>query len=189
MSRTHHALVLLATLAAAPFAAAKPQKVGLAGEPLDRFPYFHTVRSFHAGSAVRIAVDLARLPRLAGATCSTYVIDSGTVAAGTLVDVRPQGPQAVTFDGATIAQNTVIVAQPDELDADAGAGLGVGYDVVLDCDRDGVLGDADLIDGRQAGCERAGGAGGVILATGLLSAWVPAKRAARVDPMVALRCE
>ena len=43
--------------------------------------------------------------------------------------------------------NTFLLAGPGELSADAGAGLGVGYDVVIDIDRDGTLSDPDYIDG------------------------------------------
>ena len=39
------------------------------------------------------------------------------------------------------------VAAASTLNADAGAGLGVPYDVVLDCDRNGSLNDDDFIDG------------------------------------------
>jgi hypothetical protein len=41
------------------------------------------------------------------------------------------------------------VAGPSQLNANAGTGLGVGYDVVLDCDRNGTLSDGDFIDGQR----------------------------------------
>jgi hypothetical protein len=47
-----------------------------------------------------------------------------------------------------VQDNTFVIAAPLALDHDPVAGLGVGYDVVLDCDGDGSLGAGDAIDGR-----------------------------------------
>ena len=46
----------------------------------------------------------------------------------------------ITFDGATIQDNTYQIAIPYELEADAGIELGYAYDIVLDCNRNGYLG-------------------------------------------------
>ncbi|HEX6097698.1 MAG TPA: hypothetical protein VF432_15330 [Thermoanaerobaculia bacterium] len=40
------------------------------------------------------------------------------------------------------------MAGPNELNANAGMGLGVPYDVVLDCDMNNALSDGDFIDGQ-----------------------------------------
>jgi hypothetical protein len=68
-------------------------------------------------------------------------------AARDLVDVRPDGADTKTFSGESIEDNTWVVAEPYELSSDAGIDVGVGYDFVLDCDQDGLLGPADYIDG------------------------------------------
>ncbi len=64
-----------------------------------------------------------------------------------LDDARAGGPDLRAIGGATIQENTFLLAAPFALDADAGAGLGVAYDVVLDVDRNGTLNDGDVLDG------------------------------------------
>ncbi len=131
-----------------PFAVTEAQ---LAGNSLTAYPFFEYVRAFNENATVAVAVDPGRFPELFGLTCDLFVVEARTatewMADQSLVDVRPPGPQTVTFDGTTIQGNTFLVAAADELDADAGSDLGVGYDVVLDCDRDDLLTDGDYIDG------------------------------------------
>lgn len=123
----------------------------LAGNPLSQYPHFEYVRAFNANAPVSVAIDPTRFPSVAGQTCDVYVTAPKTAAQWTadptLTDLRPGGSQTVAFTGATIQANTVQVAVAGALSADAGAGLGVGYDVVLDCDQNGILGAADVIDG------------------------------------------
>jgi predicted permease len=68
----------------------------------------------------------------------------------------------------------------------AAAGVGIGVP--------GALGLTRLIQSNLYGVEPSDpvtvvGAVVVLLAVAILAAWIPARRAARVDPMVALRCE
>ena len=50
---------------------------------------------------------------------------------------------------ALIGENVFTLAAPG-LDCEGGTRFGVGYDVVLDCDRDGVLTQGDYLDGGDA---------------------------------------
>jgi hypothetical protein len=54
-----------------------------------------------------------------------------------------------TFVATNIQANSFQVAAPSELSGAAGTGLGVGYDVVLDCNQNGLLDADDYIDGRN----------------------------------------
>ncbi len=129
----------------------------LAGVVLDEFPFFAYVRAFNANGPIDLAIDPARYPGVADQTCDVYVVAARTAGEWSvdpdLADVRPDGPQTVTFGGMTIQDNTVRLTDGGVLDADAGVGFGVGYDVVLDCDQDGTLSGGDWIDGlgREAG--------------------------------------
>lgn len=123
----------------------------LAGNALAQFPFFEYVRAFNEDSGVEIAIDPVRRPEIAGRMCDVYVVAAKTesewTADPTLIDVRPGGPQTVTFSAASIQANVVTAVEPGELSGDAGPGLGVPYDVVIDCDRDGLLSEVDVIDG------------------------------------------
>ncbi|MGD8451965.1 MAG: hypothetical protein PVJ57_09125 [Phycisphaerae bacterium] len=127
--------------------------VELAGNSLAAYPYFTYVSAFNAGKSVEMAIDPTMYPDIIGTTADVYVVASKTAADWqtdpALVDVRTGGPQTVAFGGTTIQDNTIVL-DTGTLDADAGTGLGVSYDVVLDCDQDGVLSGGDYIDGRSS---------------------------------------
>jgi len=122
----------------------------LAGSSLDDYPYFQYVRAHNENTVLEVAIDPTRFPDITGETCDVYVVDAKTEAQWdgdkTLADVT-SGVETKTFSGTTIQQNTLQVAAAYGLDADAGIGLGVPYDVVLDCDQNGVLSGGDYIDG------------------------------------------
>jgi len=132
-------------------ASAAITKTELAGNSVPGFPFFEYVKAFNANAPVKIAIDPTRFPSIVGRTCDIYVVNakSGSqwIADPSLTDVRPGGAQTQTFGGTTIQANTFQIAGPSVLNANAGTDLGVGYDVVLDCDRNGTLSDGDFIDG------------------------------------------
>ena len=124
----------------------------LAGNALDGFPGFEYVRAFNESLPLTIAVDPAHHPQAVGRTADVYVVASKDAAQWDadplLVDVSGDGADTVVF-GATLADNLVTV-DDGLLSGDAGDGLGVGYDVVVDFGRDGRLDPEDLIDGYGA---------------------------------------
>ncbi|MCI0538415.1 MAG: hypothetical protein L0Z50_24675, partial [Verrucomicrobiales bacterium] len=144
---TFVALSLLSPLSAE----AAITKTELAGNSLAQYPFFEYVRAFNVNAPVKVAIDPTRFPAIVGCTCSTYVVNHKSASDWTtnpaLVDVTPGGMLAHTFIAGTIQANTFEVAAASTLNANAGAGLGVPYDVVLDCDRNGSLSDGDYIDG------------------------------------------
>ncbi len=124
--------------------------VELAGNPLGAYPNFEFVRAFNEGSAVSVGVDPSRHPAVVGVTADVYVVASKTAsewqADPSLVDLTGDGAEVATFVAGSITANTFTV-DTGTLSGDAGVGLGVGYDVVVDLNRDGLLDAADLIDG------------------------------------------
>ncbi len=129
------------------------QGAQLAGRSLTVYPWFAHVTAFNADAAVELGVDASRLPSLAGQTCDVYVVQARTdadwCAMPALVDARGAFDTR-TFVAGGIQANRFPLVAPGQLSADAGTGIGVGYDVVLDCDRDGRLGSTDWIDGLGA---------------------------------------
>jgi hypothetical protein len=124
----------------------------LAGEGLGQFPFFHYVRNFNPNETIQVALDPTRFPSWVGSNCNLYVVaarsEDGWVIDDSLIDVRPGGAQAIAIGAKDVQSNTFTVATAGALNSDAGAGLGVGYDVVLDCNTNGILDSGDLIDGR-----------------------------------------
>jgi hypothetical protein len=129
---------------------AEPTATELAGNSMSGYPYFQYVRAFHEGGTVKLAIDPFRFPNLTGA-CDIYVVENKSagqwVTDPSLEDVRPGGPQTETFGGATIQDNTFSITGAAGLSGDAGTGLGVGYDLVVDRNRNGLLDAGDVIDG------------------------------------------
>ena len=131
----------------------------LAGHPLGSFPWFHYVQSINVDRGVTCGLDPSRVPVVLGQTFDAYVVAARTVAQynanSALLDVRPGGPTTMTVVPAGLVTNSFLLAGPNTLNAinaftlnpNAGSVLGVGYDIVLDLDQDGVLGAGDLIDG------------------------------------------
>ncbi len=130
-------------------------RIDMAGHSLVAHPWFHVVQDFNDDESVEIAVDprLATAVDLVGQTCDAWIVAAKTLdewdADASLVDVRADGPTPVVI-GDTLADNRFELAAPGVLSSDAGAGLGVGFDVVLDCDESGAFDAGDVIDGGDA---------------------------------------
>lgn len=125
-------------------------EANLAGESLVRYPYFQYIRAINEGDVVDVAVDPNLYPSVVGVTADIYVTapktQLGWDADPTLVDVSSDGADSFTFVAGSIQSNRVTV-DPGSLSAAAGDGLGVGYDVVVDLNQNGILDGGDLIDG------------------------------------------
>jgi len=132
-------------------AAAAITKTELAGNSLAQKPFFEYVRAINVNAPVKVAIDPSRFPAIVGHTCNIFVVShksqSDWASNPALSDVTPGGAQSATFTATNIQANTFQVAGPNELSANAGLGLGVGYDIVLDVDNSGTLSDGDFIDG------------------------------------------
>jgi hypothetical protein len=138
--------LLLCLLPVAAFAQAT--RTELAGNPLPQFPFFEYVRAINVNAPVNVAIDPFRFPAIVGDTCDVYVVAHKTnwAASPGLVDVTPGGALTRSFVAGSIQANTFEVAPASTMNANAGAGIGVPYDVVLDCDQNGSLGAGDFLD-------------------------------------------
>lgn len=119
----------------------------LAGRSLGSYPLFEFVRSLNSDEQVEVAVDTSRFPALSGETADIYVLETRNfwLLGSALVDVTGS-PVTFGFSGAGISANRVVVAGPGELPSDAGTDVGVGYDVVIDVDQNGLLDAGDFLD-------------------------------------------
>ena len=121
----------------------------LAGISLATKPWFEYPRTFNEGSAIEVAVDPARYPAVVGVTADIWVTASKNPTQWrsdrSLVDVAG-GPLSVTFAAGSITSN-VWTVDAGTLSGDAGASIGVGYDIVIDLDGSGDLSRGDLVDG------------------------------------------
>ncbi len=123
----------------------------MVGKPLTGYPYFQITSSINEDDSIFVAVDPSQYPSVIGEALDIYIVQSKLMSewlsSPTLIDVRPGGPRTVICQGSTIQENTFLSASPYILASQEGYGLGVGYDAVLDLDRDGLLSAGDLIDG------------------------------------------
>jgi len=121
----------------------------LAGNPLATYPSFEYVSAFNEGAQIGVAVETSEYPEIIGRTGDIYIVNAKTraewIANPNLVDVGG-GAQTQTFSAGPITANRFLV-NAGTLSGDAGAGLGVGYDIVIDLNQDGVLNGDDFIDG------------------------------------------
>lgn len=144
--------IVLFALCAGP-ALAVVTKTELAGHSITQYPYFNYVKAINENESVEVAIDPSRFPAIVGQTCDIYVVAAKKTVQWdvdpTLTDVTVGGATTVVLSATNIQANTFTVAVPFELSGSAGTGLGVGYDVVLDCNQDGLLNANDYIDGRN----------------------------------------
>ncbi len=129
-------------------APADGQPAQLAGNSLPAYPSFQYVRAFNTDAPVQVGVDTTRQANLAGKTVDIYV--AAAQSAWTLGDALADaglGPETHTFASGGYTGNVVQVAGAGELSAAGGTTLGVGYDVVIDVNRNGRLDAGDYVDG------------------------------------------
>ena len=145
-------LMVLGTMLTSYAAMAAVTRTELAGHSIATYPFFEYVKAINVNDTVEIAIDPTRFPAIAGQTADIYVVAAKSTlqwnANNTLIDVTPGGFQTQFFSAANIQSNTFVVAGANQLSANAGLGLGVGYDVVIDVNQDGLLNGDDYIDGR-----------------------------------------
>ncbi len=162
MTRTTLITALVAALFAPAFSAsalggstpAQPAGIRhaqMAGRSIAKYPYFETVKDFNQGDTVEFAIDPNRYPFLVGKSANVYVIRTRLGSRITknpppLFDCTGSGPKPITFQAGTIQANTIALAN-GTLSGAAGLHLGVGYDIVVDLNTNGVLDDGDLVDG------------------------------------------
>jgi hypothetical protein len=127
-----------------------PLATQLAGNPLAAYPHFEYVAAFNEETTVSFAIDPLRFPELSGQTCDLYIVAARTLEQwdtdATLVDVRGAS-QEVTIGAGSIQNATIALTGSTGLSGAAGTGLGIGYDLVCDVNRNGTLDGADVIDG------------------------------------------
>ncbi|MEE9395347.1 MAG: hypothetical protein V3W41_22875 [Planctomycetota bacterium] len=132
-------------------------RTALAGIQTGNAPGFSPVQSFFGGNEIHLGANTQRFPFLAGKTVDLYLVpakDAATWAIDTsLNDVSCDGIDTVQLDGSGLSNNVYLLDAGCAAPANA-VPIGMGYDVVIDVDRDGQLGDGDFIDGAadQAGC-------------------------------------
>ncbi|MHC4823587.1 MAG: poly(ethylene terephthalate) hydrolase family protein [Planctomycetota bacterium] len=121
----------------------------LAGHPLSDYPNFEYSTAFNEGDPIGCAVETSRYPYIIGRTGDVYLVAAKTraewIADPSLTDVG-SGPITRTFVAGPISANAFLL-DPGTLSGDAGADVGVGYDVVIDLNQDGELNEDDFIDG------------------------------------------
>jgi hypothetical protein len=134
------------------------QDTQLAGNSLNKYPYFEYVKAFNVDATIYVAVDPTLHPQISGKTANIYIVEAKDANSWlndpSLADVTPGGAITVSFTGSNIQDNTFTVAGPNELSSASWVsatndytGLGHGYDVVIDMNGNGFYDAGDLIDG------------------------------------------
>ena len=121
----------------------------LACMPLTKFPHVDYVQSYDRTEGVSIAIDPSK--HAVSGEVDVYIVEAkdaaGWAADPSLTDVRPGGVQVINFPGGSTTANTFALDFSVFINGDAGERLGVGYDLVVDANRNGELDGGDLIDG------------------------------------------
>ncbi len=121
---------------------------GLAGHALTQYPFFEFPCAINQNRTVAVALDPMRHGERLGLAYDVYIVGhkspDGWTADPVLTDLTGCFETAIV-NGTTIQQNTTL-AWGANLVGDAGVGLGVPYDAVLDFDQNGRLDPGDLID-------------------------------------------
>ena len=129
----------------------RDRNVQLAGRALAGYPSFEYVRAAQVGDTIEVAVETSRFPELVDRPGDVYVVASRTraewIADPGLSDIVG-GPVAIDLVAGSLSDNTIVV-DVGTLSGDAGTDIGVGYDVILDMNRDGRFNGDDLIDGYE----------------------------------------
>lgn len=122
----------------------------LSARSLSAFPFAQFIDDFNSGSAVQVAVDPVAQPSVVGQTCDVYVMAKRSAAQWCsnqpLQDVRG-APETRIFAASNVQANTFALSNSATLSAVDGNAIGRGYDLVLDCNRNGFLEAGELADG------------------------------------------
>ncbi len=122
----------LATLAAAP--------APLVGRPRTLAPFWHSATSFLEGETIYVGLDASQFPDRVGLAFDAWVVPHRTLAEWEAdPGLAGSGVQSELAKGALAPVPLAV--------ADAGSDALLAIDVVLDFDRDGLLGPGDLIQG------------------------------------------
>jgi len=120
----------------------------LVGIPLAAYPFINAVRTATSDQSLSIAIDPHLYSHIIDQIATVWVVQPKTAVQWdmdpSLTDIRG-GPQTITFAGPDIQDATI--ALTGTLSGDGGLVFGVGYDLVVDMDQDGMLGGGDFIDG------------------------------------------
>ncbi len=125
--------------------------IDLAGKPIPSYPGFLTTTTFNWDDPVFVGLDPELYEGL-DLVADIYITEHRTPSEWTsdpeLIDVRGAF-QSHTFLGASLGANAVEMESTIDLPNLYLAKPGVGYDIVLDIDQDGLLSEADFIDGNS----------------------------------------
>ncbi|MFI4882574.1 MAG: GC-type dockerin domain-anchored protein [Phycisphaerales bacterium JB064] len=123
----------------------------LASVTVGGYPFASFVDAFNTGSPVRLSVDPSQVSGIAGQMGDVYIVANKSAAQWdadpSLTDVRGSS-QPVSFVSGGIEDNTFVLTDSATLAGPDGADIAALYDLVVDVDGDGMLGEGDLIDGR-----------------------------------------
>ncbi len=130
-------------------ATGEPIALDLTALPAATYPFATHFDSFNVDETLAARVDPIRFPQLSGQTVDVFIIENRSAAQWaantTLVDVR--GWSEEVSIGFTLATSLFTMNLPATVLPGSGDSPGRGFDLVVDVDRDGVLGANDLIDG------------------------------------------
>ncbi len=141
------------SLASVPLHTALDLQVELAGVRTDGFPYFTYVSAFNELTPIEISIDTAALPKFVGRAVDVYLVPHRApnewLSDPSLADAVA-GPLRVTPHIGGRRSNIIQIDAGTLLGSNGTPKIGVGYDVVLDANRNGMLDREDRIDGWGA---------------------------------------